>query len=64
MKIATIIFSLFFALNLFAQSQPGGFTQNWSQYTAGEFGPVNISLDHSNLTPISQVAPVGVHPRI
>jgi len=64
MRIATTILLIFFSQFLFAQSQPGGYTQNWSQYPAGEFGPVNITLDHSNLTSISQVATVGVHPRI
>ena len=59
----TLLLSLL-SLCLSAQSQPGGYTQNWSNYPAGEFGPTVINFDHTGIVPISQVAPVGEHPRI
>lgn len=52
------------SIQLFAQSQPGGYDQNWSNYPAGEFGPVNINFDYSGVRSIAQVPAVGVHPRV
>ena len=64
MRILYTLTLLFLTSLIFAQSQSGGYTQNWSNYPAGEFGPTVINFDHTGIVPISQVAPVGEHPRI
>jgi len=68
MKSITSKLTLFLFLGIitqsFAQSQPGGFDQNWANYPAGEFGPVNINFNYSGAKSIAQAPAVGVHPRV
>ena len=51
-------------LPLFSQSQPGGFIDGWSNYTAADLGPVNIQFNSTNVRSIEAEPAIGVHPRI
>ncbi len=61
----SFLFCLFWASqSLFAQSQPGGFTDQWANYLPGELGPISIVQDFTNVRNIEAAPAVGVHPRI
>ncbi len=45
-------------------SQMGGFIDEWANYPAGEFGPVAITFDSTNMRSLTIAPPVGEHPRV
>ncbi len=49
---------------IFSQSQPGGFIDGWSDYSAAQLGPVNVQFNSNNVRSIEAVPAIGVHPRI
>ncbi|MEM7035965.1 MAG: hypothetical protein AAF570_03225 [Bacteroidota bacterium] len=47
-----------------AQSQAGGFTDQWANYGPGEFGSLSITFDTAGLRALERAPANGVHPRI
>jgi len=67
LSFSSVLCALILSLSIgksFCQSQPGGFTHEWSSYAPGAFGPTTIVFDTNGLRAIEQVPAPGIHPRI